>query len=237
MLFYQVIETCRGEEFRMHQLDVSLKHSGNHRHFNIKIIVLSLCFFSPILLFPSITLSSSVSSSSSAMLHLCTAATPLWPSARWSSPWSSSASSWWKWTSRSKLSTGSGVWVLYMSYHTVLQQAHTHTHTHVDAHMYIVAQYLIFCFSLLCRIFSVLVLEQFFTSSLLWSVWLEEPGTALVSQAGSVTLPWTEHRQCACFCMCLYVFTCVSLLVLTTSATYLLVSYIAGMKLKLRGIL
>lgn len=66
------------------------------------------------LILPLLPLSSSVSSSSSATLPRCTAATPPWPSARWSSPSSSSASSWWTWTSSSKWSTGSGAWVPYV---------------------------------------------------------------------------------------------------------------------------
>ena len=63
------------------------------------------------------------------MLHLITEDTPLWPSVRWSLPWSSSASTWWSWTSSSKWYTGSGVWVFYVSYHMILQKAYTHTHT------------------------------------------------------------------------------------------------------------
>lgn len=41
-----------------------------------------------------------------------------------------------------------------------------------------------------CRIFSVLVLGLSFTSSLLWSVWLEELGTVHVLQAGWVNRVW-----------------------------------------------
>lgn len=78
----------------------------------------------------SITLRSSVSSSSSATLRPFMEATPLWPSARWSSLWSSSQSSWWISTSRSKWSTGSGAWVqVYMSY-----SKHS-THTVMNTHM------------------------------------------------------------------------------------------------------
>ncbi len=200
VLFYQIIRTWpamsnRGEEFRQHLLvfwhnpevfwDIftSLRSKW-------LISLFFFYFFSPRPLFTSTTLSPSVSLSSSATLHPCMEATPPWPSARWSSPWSSSASSWWRWTSRSKWSTGSGAWVLYVSYHTFLS---------------IVAQCFIFCFPLLCRIFSALVLAPSFTSSLLWSVWLAELGTALESQAGSVKPPWTECSNCSYASFCVFV--------------------------------
>ena len=62
-------------------------------------------------------------------------ATLLWPSAKWSSLWSSLQSSWWISTSRSKWSTGSGAWVqVYVSYSK--HSRHTVMNTHMKGSPY-----------------------------------------------------------------------------------------------------